>query len=140
MRDDVERIAPLWAPNLDDGVIINAAPLWRLFGHTKKWQKACYACWEKLVDGDYDWSHLAMHLWPERVVRKCSNDRSLAIAHGLEEVFWSEDSDGKWSKREVSKDEVEGLIEERSSDAVTTARDALVALPGPTKKRSRGRR
>ena len=28
--DEVKRVAPLWEPNLDDGVIINFAPLWRL--------------------------------------------------------------------------------------------------------------
>ena len=38
-----------------------------------------------------------MHLWPERVVPKCATDRSLAIAHGLEEVFWVEGTDGKWT-------------------------------------------
>ena len=40
--------------------------------------------------GKYDWAHIAMHLWPERVVPKCATDRSLAIAHGLEDVFWVE--------------------------------------------------
>jgi hypothetical protein len=30
-------------------------------------------------DGKYDWSHVAMHLFPERVVPKCATDRSLAI-------------------------------------------------------------
>ena len=29
-----------------------------------------------------------MHLWPERVVPKCAEDASLAMAHGLDEVFW----------------------------------------------------
>ena len=48
-------------------------------------------------DGKYDWAHIAMHLWPERVVPKCATDRSLAIAHGLEDVFWTKD-DGKWSR------------------------------------------
>ena len=27
--DEVKRVAPLWDPNLDDGVLINFAPLWR---------------------------------------------------------------------------------------------------------------
>ena len=49
---------------------------------------------------EHDWAHLAMHLWPERVVPKCAKDRSLAIAHGLEEVFWVEGIDGKWSGTE----------------------------------------
>jgi hypothetical protein len=139
-RDDVERVAPLWSPNLNDGVIINAAPLWRLFGHTKKWQKDCYKCWEKLTKGDYDWAHLAMHLWPERVVPKCATDRSLAIAHDLEAVFWQEDADGKWHQRTVDAGRIKELIAERTSDAVRAARDALIALADPTVRKKRGGR
>ncbi len=84
------RVAPLWNPDLNDGVIINFAPLWRLIGHTG-WRKNVKECWDTLCAGDYDWSHLAMHLWPERVVPKCAEDASLAIAHGLDEVFWEKD-------------------------------------------------
>ena len=57
------------------------------------------ATWDELAAGKYDWAHLAMHLWPERVVPKCATDRSLAIAHGLEDVFWVEGTDGKWQQR-----------------------------------------
>ena len=57
------------------------------------------ATWDALCEGKYDWAHLAMHLWPERVVPKCATDRSLAIAHGLEDVFWVEGDDGKWKPR-----------------------------------------
>ncbi len=89
--EEVKRVAPLWNPNLDDGVIINFAPLWRLVPQHKAWQKELKATWDALCEGKYDWSHLAMRLWPERVVPKCTSDRSLAIAHGLEDVFWIED-------------------------------------------------
>ena len=65
----------------------------------RSWQKECRAVWDKLVAGDYDWAHLAMHFWPARVVPKCAKDRSLAIAHGLEEVFWEEDPAGKWKPK-----------------------------------------
>ena len=91
LHEEVARIAPLWAPNLNDGVIINCSPLWRLFPQHRPWQKECRECWDTLAAGKYDWAHLAMHLWPERVVAKCADDRSLAIAHGLEEEFWSQD-------------------------------------------------
>jgi hypothetical protein len=74
--DEVKRVAPLWKPDLDDGVIINFAPLWRLVPHHRPWQKECKTTWDALADGDYDWSHLSMHLWPERVVPKCQQDRS----------------------------------------------------------------
>lgn len=83
MRDELLRIASLpYQPNLDDGVIINAAPFWKLFRHTK-WSKDTKATWQKLEQGEYDWAHLAFVLWPERVREKCRTDKSLAIAHGL---------------------------------------------------------
>ena len=93
-RDELLRIARFWRPNLNDGVQITAAPLWRLFQH-RPWQKTLKETWEKLEAGDYDWAHLAMSIWPERVVPKCVTDRSLAIAHDLEDLFWVEDG-GRW--------------------------------------------
>ena len=89
--EEVKRVASLWNPNLDDGVVINFAPLWRLVPQHKAWQKELKATWDSLCSGDYDWAHLAMRLWPERVVPKCASDRSLAIAHGLEDAFWEQD-------------------------------------------------
>ena len=128
-KTEVIRIAPLWNPNLNDGVIINFAPLWRLVPQHKPWQKECKTVWDKLVKGDYDWAHLAMHLWPERVVPKCKDDRSLAIAHGLEDDFWYEDNDGKWQTRQISSDQVEELVAERSSTAVKAALKDLLEAP-----------
>jgi hypothetical protein len=78
--------APRWKPNLNDGVIITAAPLYRLF-RLPKWRKDLEACWKALELGDYDWAHLAFTLWPERVREKCRADKSLAIAHGLEGLY-----------------------------------------------------
>jgi hypothetical protein len=83
LKKELDVVAPLWNPNLNDGVIINHSLLWRITPYTP-WQKKCKECWDKLVKGDYDWAHLAFHLWPERVIPKCTTDRSLAIAHGLE--------------------------------------------------------
>ena len=74
LRDEIVRIAPLWKPSLSDGVLVNFAPLWRLVPQHRAWQKECKECWGHLVAGDYDWAHLAMYLWPERVVPKCAND------------------------------------------------------------------
>ena len=134
-RDEVARVAPLWNPDLNDGVIINFAPLWRLVPHNRSWQKECKKVWDKLVAGDYDWAQLAMDLWPERVVPKCPKDRSLAIAHGLEEVFWEGDEDGKWQPKKVSRDIVDQLIAERTSAAVKAALDDLLRSPAPTRRR-----
>ena len=47
--DEVKRVAPLWKPNLDDGVVINFAPLWRLVPQHKLWQKEVKSAWDALV-------------------------------------------------------------------------------------------
>ncbi|MEW9049153.1 hypothetical protein [Stutzerimonas kunmingensis] len=86
LRDTLLKLAPTYKPNQDDGVQISAAPLWPLFRH-KPWQKVLKDTWAKLEKGDYDWAHLAMNYWPERVREKCKTDKSLAIAHGLEELY-----------------------------------------------------
>lgn len=86
LRDTLLQLAPGYQPNLDDGVQISAAPLWPLFRH-KPWQKVLKDTWAKLEKGDYDWAHLAMAYWPERVRQKCRTDKSLAIAHGLEHLY-----------------------------------------------------
>ncbi|GMG91407.1 MULTISPECIES: BREX-1 system adenine-specific DNA-methyltransferase PglX [Cupriavidus] len=86
LRDTLLKLAPTYKPHHDDGVQISAAPLWSLFRH-KPWQKVLKDTWVKLEKGDYDWAHLAMNYWSERVREKCQNDKSLAIAHGLEALY-----------------------------------------------------
>lgn len=127
--DDVKRVAPLWKPNLDDGVIINFAPLWRLVPQNKSWQKELKSTWDAVCEAKYDWAHLAMHLWPERVVPKCAKDRSLAIAHGLEDVFWVEGADGKRTARKTPTRSVDELVRERTSPAVKSALKSLLEAP-----------
>ena len=76
----------VYDPDLDDGVMINAAALWPLLApqwkDPKKW-------WTELATGegrkDYDWSHLAARYFKDRVLQKCKDDPSLAVAHGC---FW----------------------------------------------------
>ncbi|RLB40594.1 MAG: hypothetical protein DRH12_09830 [Deltaproteobacteria bacterium] len=70
-----------YEPHIDDGVLINMAPLWELL---PSWQAEPKKCWQALERGDYDWSHMAMNYWPERVKEKCRTNKSYAIAHGLE--------------------------------------------------------
>ncbi len=86
LRDTLLAIAQTYHPNHDDGVQITAAPLWQLFRH-KPWQKVLKDTWAKLEKGDYDWAHLAMAYWPDRVREKCETDKSLAIAHELEHLY-----------------------------------------------------
>jgi hypothetical protein len=125
---EIRRVAPLWEPDLDDGIVLVSAPLWRLVPH-KAWQKELKGRWDELVAGKYDWAHLAMHCWPERVVPKCATDRSLAIAHGLEDVFWAEGADGKWARRGRPTRPIENLLAERTSPAVKDALADLQAAP-----------
>ena len=88
-RDELLRIAEFWKPDLNDGVAITAAPLWKLFQH-RQWQARLKETWEKLEAGEYDWAHLALSIWPDRVVRASHKDRSYAIAHDLEDKLWQE--------------------------------------------------
>lgn len=91
-------------PDLDDGVMINAAALWPLllpfWKDPKKW-------WDELADPggkkDYDWAHLAMRYWPTRVDRKCDDDPSLAVAHGC---FWKKHPIRAWAWELRLQDEI----------------------------------
>jgi hypothetical protein len=127
--EEVKRVAPLWNPMLDDGVVLMMAPLWRLVPQHKPWQKELKSKWDELAAGKCDWAHLALHLWPERVVLKCRTDRSLAIAHGLEDVFWVEGADGKWKPRVAPTRAVDELVRERTSIAVKAALESLLEAP-----------
>jgi hypothetical protein len=129
-KSELELVAPLWNPNLNDGVIINHSILWRITPCIP-WQKKCKECWDMLVKGEYDWAHLAFHHWPERVIKKCQSDRSLAIAHGLEERLWQETNKGNWLQRQVSEAELQALIAEHSKPAVQNALERFLAAPPP---------
>jgi hypothetical protein len=137
LKAEVARVAPIWRPDLDDGVLLNFGPLWRLVPQLSSWQTECRNAWDKLVHRDYDWAHLAMHLWPDFVVPKCKDDRSLAIAHGLEGTFWFEDQDGTWRQRVVAEATIQQLIAERSSATVKAALDDLRAAPAPVGRSTR---
>ncbi|RMG42890.1 MAG: BREX-1 system adenine-specific DNA-methyltransferase PglX [Methanobacteriota archaeon] len=67
-------------PDINDGVILNMAPLHELI----PWNEPT-KYWKELQEGRYDWAHMAMRYWPNRVLAKCKKDKSLAIAHGVEE-------------------------------------------------------
>src|SRR5439155_11268217 len=87
LREELLRVAALpYRPDLNDGVIVNAAPLHKVF-RLPKWANATRECWQELERGEYDWAHLAYAVWPERVREKCRTDRSLAIAHDLQELY-----------------------------------------------------
>lgn len=93
-----------YAPDLDDGVMINSSALWKLlepqWKDPKKW-------WKELAtaDGkkDYDWSHLAMRYFPSRVDAKCRQDPSLGVAHGC---FWRYHPERAWAWELRLQDEI----------------------------------
>lgn len=127
-RDELLRLAKFWKPNLNDGVQITAAPLWKLFQH-RVWQKKLKATWESLEKGDYDWAHLACSIWPERVLRKCHQDRSLAIAHDVEDHFWYEvevpvkrgkkltgETKLEWQPKDLSEAELNALVKKLAAE------------------------
>ncbi len=78
-----------YEPDLDDGVLINLAPLYELVPWPRRKTVAgrrmseLEATWRALEAGEYDWAHMAMRYWPDRVREKARRDKSLAIAHGL---------------------------------------------------------
>ncbi|MEZ6081246.1 MAG: hypothetical protein R3C56_37925 [Pirellulaceae bacterium] len=123
-KAELLEIAAFWKPNLNDGVQITAAPLWKFFRHTA-WRNKLKKTWEELLEGKYDWAHLALSVWPERVVKeKCTTDRSIAIAHALEEQLWHEvevkktSKTGKvttktqWQPRKLTDAELDAIVAE----------------------------
>lgn len=87
LREQLLQIAALpYKPDHNDGLLISAAPLWKLF-RNRPWQTALRKCWEELKTGKHEWTHLAHAIWPDRVLRVCRKDKSVAIAHGLEDVY-----------------------------------------------------
>ena len=126
--------------NLDDGVMINSSALWPVLDpqwkDPKKWWKSLCADGAK----NFDWAHLTMRYFPERVKEKCTIDPSLAVAHGC---FWKEEAHRsrawKWELRlqqEIGEDFViEELdheqsratyFEEHSSDAIDLLRAEII--------------
>lgn len=93
-----------YAPDLDDGVMINAAALWPLLDpqwkDPKKWWKELATAKDRK---DYDWSHLAMRYWPARVDEKCRKDPSLGVAHGC---FWRYHPGRAWAWELRLQDEI----------------------------------
>jgi hypothetical protein len=101
-RAEIERIIKLpWKPNLNDGALITASPLWKLF-RLPKWQKDLKACWDNLARGEHDWAHLAYSIWPKRVEDACKTDRSIAIAHDLEHLCQVEPPKAKRGKKRTT--------------------------------------
>ena len=121
-HDELLRIAGFWNPDLNDGVQISAASLWKLF-QLKAWQTRLKQTWKDLEKGTYDWAHLAYSIWPERVIRASHKDRSYAIAHDLENDLWEEIENGtdrqgnpktKWVPKKLKEKDLKQLIAQKT--------------------------
>lgn len=105
LRAFIERLQAItnrgYTPYIDDGVLLNAAPLHKVLPYWPDTQKT----WQELSQGKYDWAHQAMAYWPDRVKAACLTNRSFAIAHGLA-VPQSEKSQSSMPKRRERKRKV----------------------------------
>jgi hypothetical protein len=100
-------IATGYTPNHDDGVPVTAAPLNELFAH-RLWRQECEENMDKLAGGEYDWSHLAMSLYPARIAQKSKKDWCLALTHGLEHLCENKPKEKKTRK---NKDAVQQMLD-----------------------------
>ena len=113
--DMTERKVP-YVMDLDDGVMVNSSALWELVNplwkDPKKW-------WVSLSQpkgkNDFDWSHLAMRYWPDRVMGKVKKDPSLAVAHSDYGEYTGKDlfrelhpaAAKKWDEQQEKKKDME---------------------------------
>lgn len=114
-----------YAPDLDDGVMINSAALWPLlepqWKDPKKWWKELASAPDQTGNKkDYDWAHLAARYFPSRVDKKCQEDPSLGVAHGC---FWKchPENAYKWELRLQDEIAPDFTIDEEGSDATRKA-------------------
>jgi hypothetical protein len=118
-----------YEPDLDDGVMINAAALWPLL--TPQW-KDPKKWWKELATAegrkDYDWSHLAARYFKDRVDQKCKTDPSLAVAH---HCFWAYHPERAYAWELRLQDEIgpQFTIDEPNSDP---ARERFLAEQSQT--------
>lgn len=101
LETELQRVHELpYKPNHDDGVPVTAAPLVNVFRHNG-WKNECQDNWEELSSGDYDWSHLAYSIFPQRIRDKVKKDWCLALTHGLEELCENKPKEKKARKKKL---------------------------------------
>ena len=99
MMDELNNIINAgYKPNHDDGVPVTSCPLVKLIAH-RGWKQECTENWEDLQKGEYDWSHLAMSMFPARVTQKSKKDWCLALTHGLEHLCENKPKEKKTRKK-----------------------------------------
>lgn len=101
MIEEITRIIDLgYEPNHDDGVPVTSCPLVNLVRH-RGWNTECAANLETFERGDYDWSHLAMSMFPSRVTQKAKKDWCMALTHGLEHLCENKPKEKKTRKKKA---------------------------------------
>ena len=93
-----------YMPNHDDGVPVTSCPLVKLITH-RGWKQECEDNLKELQEGEYDWSHLAMSMFPARVTQKAKKDWCLALTHGLEHLCENKPKEKKVRKKKVDATE-----------------------------------
>ena len=105
MMDELNNIINAgYKPNHDDGVPVTSCPLVKLIAH-RGWKQECTENWEDLQKGEYDWSHLAMSMFPARVTQKAKKDWCLALTHGLEHLCENKPKEKKTRKKKADATE-----------------------------------
>lgn len=101
MMEKLNRIIEAgYVPNHDDGVPVTAAPLQHLAA-SRLWRTECEKNMEILAKGDYDWSHLAMSMYPARVAQKAKKDWCMALTHDLEHICENKPKEKKTRKKKA---------------------------------------
>ncbi|MDI3291592.1 BREX-1 system adenine-specific DNA-methyltransferase PglX [Polyangium sp. 15x6] len=112
-----EQLRAGYVPHADDGFVVTAAPLYPTF-RLAKWKDTLRSTHEELVKGDLDWAHLAMKLYPTRVAEKCRGDRSIAIAHGREDLFGDGTNHGASKKPRAKRGATKKAAGKKTTDQV----------------------
>lgn len=112
LMEEINRIMDTgYVPCHDDGVPVTAAPLVNLIGHSG-WRRECQANMDALAKGDYDWSHLAMSLYPARIIQKAKKDWCMALTHGLEHICENKPKEKKTRKKKETTEQELSFNEE----------------------------
>lgn len=112
MMEKLNRIIEAgYVPNHDDGVPVTAAPLQHLAA-SRLWRTECEKNMELLAKGDYDWSHLAMSMYPARVAQKAKEDWCMALTHGLEHICENKPKEKKTRKKKADAKQSELSFEQ----------------------------
>lgn len=111
MMEELNRILAVgYVPNHDDGVPVTAAPLLHLAA-SRLWRAECDKNMELLAKGDYDWSHLAMSMYPTRVIQKAKKDWCLALTHGLEHICENKPKEKKAKRKKADAIQTEMIFD-----------------------------